>query len=106
MLNAARYKLKGLANQNFTSFVLNYNCWSCQKKLTEKESRGFFCPCERDIILPVNVKNTYYDLFEIQPEYDINKKELTKKFRALMRKLHPDLFTLKSDVSLYQFKVK
>lgn len=103
MLNAIRYRFKDLSSQNLKLFILNYNCWSCKKELSDKESRSFFCPCEKDIILPVHEKNTYYDLFEILPEYDIDKKELTKKFRALMRKLHPDLYTLKSDVSFYEY---
>ncbi len=102
-MNAVRFRFKDLTSYNMKSFILNYNCWSCRKELSEKDSRGFFCPCEKDIILPLNEKNTYYDLFEIEPKYDIDKKELTKKFRALMRKLHPDLYTLKSDVSFYKF---
>ncbi|CAF0843446.1 unnamed protein product [Brachionus calyciflorus] len=78
--------------------LTNYNCWSCKKELTEKESKLQFCPCEINTILPVNNKINYFELFNINMEYNVDVKLLTKNFRQLMKKLHPDLFTLKSDL--------
>ena len=77
-----------------------YNCWSCDRLLSNKESRSFFCPCEKQKILPSNIAGTsYFDLFSIDSNYDIDKKTLTKNFRQLMRKLHPDLYTQSSEVN-------
>lgn len=104
MINALRHCYKNINNSNnLKLLILNYNCWSCKRELTDKESKKFFCPCEKDIILPVNEKNNYYDVFDLKHEYEIDKVELKKRFRALMKKLHPDLYTLKSDVSFVDF---
>lgn len=75
-----------------------YNCWSCKKPLNDLEIKSQFCPCDKNVILPVNNKMNYYEIFNIHTDFNIDKTELTKIFRQKMRKLHPDLFTLKSDV--------
>lgn len=74
------------------------NCWSCNRLLTEKQSKKFFCPCHLKKILPVNLSNNYFELFDLNVDYDVDKQKLKSKFRELMRQLHPDLFTLKSQV--------
>ena len=73
-------------------------CWSCGRSLTHNEVKSFFCPCPLKKILPVNPVNNYFDLFNLNSSYRIDKSELTKQFRKLMRTLHPDLYTLKSTV--------
>lgn len=89
------------ANQSTSSSA---SCWSCDNKLTEQETRAFFCPCATKVILPVNSENSYFDLFGLNVNYEVEKKDLVKKFRASMRQLHPDLFTLKSEVSwIFEF---
>jgi hypothetical protein len=80
--------------------VLKYNCWSCSKALSDTQCRSFFCPCEKKKILPVPIRNTsYFDLFGLKPEYNVDKEALTKNFRQLMRKLHPDLYHQSSEVT-------
>lgn len=79
----------------------NYNCWSCKKNLDELEARSQFCPCHKNVILPLNNKVNYFDIFNIDKQYRIDSTELTKTFRQKMRKLHPDLFTMKSDVIIF-----
>lgn len=81
-------------------------CWSCSKQLSESERKSFFCPCEKHVILPVNPTTNYFDMFDLKVEYPIEKKQMVKKFRDHMRKLHPDLFTMKPEVShLIMFKI-
>ena len=78
--------------------ILKYNCWSCNRKLSENEAKSFFCPCpEKKIYHPDYTKN-YFELFDIKPDYEIDKKDLARKFRNLMRKLHPDLFAQRGEV--------
>ena len=76
----------------------NSCCWSCGRSLTKNEAKSFFCPCPLRKILPVNPVNNYFDLFNLDLNYKVDKSELTKRFRQLMRTLHPDLYTLKSTV--------
>ncbi len=83
-----------------TVFSLSTHCWSCKRNLDENELKSCFCPCSRKQILPVNLKSTYFDLFHLNADYKIEKHQLTKLFRQLMRKLHPDLFTLESEVRI------
>ena len=80
------------------------SCWSCSRELTGQEAKAFFCPCKSKVILPVNQENNYFDLFDLKVNYEIEKKDLVKKFRTYMRKLHPDLFTLKSEVSFFSIQ--
>lgn len=79
--------------------IKNYNCWSCNRKLNEKEYKSPFCPCEK--ILPTNKNINYYELFNLDIDYNIDRANLTKRFRQLMRKLHPDLYTQDSEVFLF-----
>lgn len=82
--------------------ALNYNCWSCDRHLNENEFKLFFCPCSKSKILPpVNnwkLQRNYFEIFGLSVDFNLNKKELTKSFRKLMQKLHPDLFAQKDEV--------
>ncbi len=94
------FKSNGLAAKLFPlGRSVSQACWSCDRKISAIEAKNFFCPCERRILLPVNSAATYFDLLGVDANYTIIKKDLTHKFRQLMRRLHPDLFTLKSTVS-------
>lgn len=76
------------------------NCWSCKRLFDEKQSKGLLCPCSKAIIQPVNSKINYFELFNFPIEYKINQIELTRSFRNLMKLLHPDKFSNKSEVSI------
>ena len=73
-------------------------CWACDRVFNEHETKLFFCPCEHQKIQPVNKTLNYFELLDLKMSYKIDQIELTKKFRALMKKLHPDLFVQKSEV--------
>jgi molecular chaperone HscB len=87
-------------NANLVNFSqkYNYNCWSCNRLLTNEERREFFCPCDKKKILPVNISINYFDMFKLNKYYDVDIGLLTKNFRQLMRKLHPDIYTQSADV--------
>lgn len=90
-------------SKRFVQNKINYNCWSCTRLLTENEKKKFFCPCDSRVILPVHAERNFFHLFGIEIDYNVEESKLTKNFRNLMKKLHPDLFTLKSEVLLFDF---
>jgi hypothetical protein len=74
------------------------NCWLCKKEFNEYESKQVSCKCEKKIIQPVNKNVNYFELFDLPIKYHIDQNELTKSFRDMMKYLHPDKFTTKSEV--------
>ena len=72
------------------------SCWSCGRRLSETEAKSFFCSCKR--LLPVNRNNNYFSLFGMKPDFKLETRELTNRFRQLMRALHPDLYAQKSQI--------
>ncbi len=66
-------------------------CWSCQGVTTP----SLFCMiCH--VILPVAVDEDYFNLFAIQPTFDVDLIALEQHYRALQKKLHPDFFASRS----------
>jgi molecular chaperone HscB len=47
------------------------------------------------------LQRNYFEIFGLSVDFNLNKKELTKSFRQLMRKLHPDLFAHKNEVFFF-----
>lgn len=84
----------------FAPFKADYNCWSCSKHLNKYEQKQYFCPCERQVILPVDSskERNYFEMFNLQENFRLDGKALTNRFRQLIRKLHPDIFNTKSEV--------
>ncbi len=74
------------------------NCWSCKRLFDEKQSKKLVCPCSKEIIQPVNKNINYFELFDLPINFNIDQKVVTRSFRNLMRVLHPDKFTMKSEV--------
>ena len=73
-------------------------CWQCQRSIDRNESPSY-CPCEKHVLLPVRNEIDYFHLFNFPRSFEIDTKQLRQNFRNLMKYLHPDLFTNKSDVS-------
>jgi len=71
-------------------------CWSCNKFIKKQD---FFCgAC--NIVLPVveeKVQHTLFELFQIPEQFDLDLHHLSARFKQLQRKLHPDLFSRKSE---------
>lgn len=67
-------------------------CWSCSKG----SGGTFFCnTC--DVIQPPKKEKNYFELFESPITFDLDTSYLTKMYRNLQRKVHPDSFELKSE---------
>lgn len=98
-LNLSRLAFNPQSDFRFTCLA-KYNCWSCNRVLNKNEIKSQFCPCTEKKILPVNKNLNYFELFNMKIDYNLDKSTLTKNFRQLMRKLHPDLFTQKSEVHM------
>lgn len=100
--NAANYSLfdTHISRRMFsTSTVRLYSsgrkCWKCNKD-TSSSSELFFCECGV-VQAPIRDMN-YFSLFGIDITFDIDEQSLSRMHKDLQMKLHPDKFTLKSEV--------
>ena len=84
----------------YSSHLYATNCWSCKRLFDEKQSKKLVCPCAKEVIQPPRSNFNYFELFNLPEDFNINQKDLTRSFRDLMRVLHPDKFTTKSQVCL------
>lgn len=65
------------------------NCWNCGSA-----TAGHFCPNCKALQPPAA---DYFEFFGIPRHLAIDLKDLEKRFYALSRQLHPDLFSRKSE---------
>ena len=63
-------------------------CWNCGAAMP-----GRFCPACKALQPP---SSDYFEFFEIPRQLALDTADLEKRFYALSRKLHPDLFSRKS----------
>lgn len=63
-------------------------CWNCGVA-----APGRFCPECKTLQPPAS---DYFEFFELPRQLALDEKDLEKRFYALSRKLHPDLFSRKS----------
>eukprot|EP01132_Coremiostelium_polycephalum_P001253 gene1253-1580_t len=69
-------------------------CWSC--KVTIGPDKKFFCPlCNTVQPPPIDNLDIFY-LFDMEPTFLIDLKDLSHRFKNLQKKLHPDLYLSKS----------
>lgn len=64
-------------------------CWQCGQPAV-----GLFCEICRALQPP---PSDYYSLFGLESKLTLDSADLEKRFYALSRRLHPDLFTRKSE---------
>jgi molecular chaperone HscB len=62
-------------------------CWNCQ---TERHGKPFCPSCGR--INPPVPCATHYDVFGLEPTYEVCVPELERQYRELSMRLHPDRF--------------
>lgn len=93
--------------QGYSLGRAHYNCWSCSKHLNKFEQKQYFCPCEKQVILPVDSSKdrNFFEMFNLKENFKLDDKVLTNKFRQLIRKLHPDIFNTKSEVSQSRIEI-
>lgn len=73
-------------------------CWKCGRT-TEKQEL-FFCECG---VVQSVAEVDYFRLFGIEQTFDIDANDLSVRLKELQKILHPDKYTLKSEVLVVQF---
>ncbi|KAK8793479.1 hypothetical protein WA158_004838 [Blastocystis sp. Blastoise] len=71
-------------------------CWNCA---SFNDCNDRFCHKCKKILPFIEVSSSpsdYFKMFNLEPKYDIDMKVLLESFHNLQRKLHPDLFSQKS----------
>ncbi|MDQ1469874.1 MAG: molecular chaperone HscB [Bryobacterales bacterium] len=68
-------------------------CWNCGGGAPGAEASGRFCTACKALQPPAT---DYFEFFELPRQLVLDPKDLEKRFYALSRQLHPDLFSRKS----------
>lgn len=74
-------------------------CWKCGDMINLNQD--LFCNSCEVVQKPSDDVN-YFEILSVEKQFDLDAKELTKKFRLLQMQLHPDRFTQKSEVSTFR----
>ncbi|KAJ7570330.1 hypothetical protein O6H91_01G115600 [Diphasiastrum complanatum] len=81
-------------SSNLEGDVEGEKCWSCGSNAPP----GAFLLCPScNAVQPLNPTVDYFEIFNMAKVYDLDLKELEKRYKGLQKKLHPDLFGLKSE---------
>ncbi|XP_024525299.1 uncharacterized protein LOC9660494 isoform X2 [Selaginella moellendorffii] len=68
-------------------------CWSCGA--AAQAVVFMLCPACK-IIQPANRLVNFFDIFDLKKEFELDTGELEKRYKNLQKKLHPDLYSMKS----------
>lgn len=90
----SRSPMKLMFSPLSSSKLLNTLCWKCNSAV---EKGLLFCDKCFVIQRPSNEGN-FFQLFGLKNVYDVDDLALSKKFRELQKVLHPDKFSLHSQV--------
>lgn len=77
---------------------VEHKCWKCGK-VSLVEKGVFFCEC--GIIQKPTEDLNLFAVLDIEESFQIDTEKLTRKYKLLQGKLHPDRFTLKSEVIFF-----
>jgi len=72
---------------------MSSQCYNC-KETTANDA--LFCP-SCNVIQPPSTNN-FFNAFALKEQFELNLDELEQAYLELQTKLHPDLFTTKSDI--------
>lgn len=76
--------------------VQTRTCWRCQAAVPRS---ALFCPCTSPPTLqPVDHSSTFFELLGVSPGVRLEPATLDKSFKALQRRLHPDLYAQRPSV--------
>ena len=87
-------KQRSLPHANYAT-TFSQHCWKCKETLIPERDQ-YFCIC--GIIQPPHPERSYFRVFGLEEDFDIDTKALNLSFRRLQSKLHPDKFEQKSQV--------
>ncbi|XP_071526352.1 co-chaperone protein HscB homolog isoform X1 [Panulirus ornatus] len=85
--NSVLFPMKFCSNSDFDM------CWSCETKLL---SYTPFCDTCK-ILQPLNHHLNYFELLGIEKAFNLDTKSLTRTFRKLQSRFHPDKFSLRTE---------
>lgn len=92
-VNIRYNKFKGHSYATYDTF----KCWNCQTILDIRPC--LFCKSCSIIQSPEDQNLNYFELFNINVQYDIDTAILTSNFRKLQNLMHPDRFSNKTEVN-------
>lgn len=79
--------------------VTKNRCWKCNAVVIERDLVCMSCGSVQEPKQNLN----HFEIFKETPQFDIDTRNLTVKFRRLQTLLHPDKFATRSEVSCYFF---
>jgi len=69
-------------------------CWACAKEAPD----GPFLVCRScKSVQPLDSSVNYFQIFNLEPGYDVSTNDLERKYKDWQKKLHPDLFQCNSE---------
>ncbi|ESO89641.1 hypothetical protein LOTGIDRAFT_96796, partial [Lottia gigantea] len=69
-------------------------CWKCGRQMTDP-AELFYCKC--GIVQKPASNLTYFQLFGLNEDFDVDLKPLSEKYIELQKQLHPDKFSQASE---------
>jgi len=74
----------------------NTNCWQCN---TQVDLPQFTCPKCGTVLDPeYTIKQlNHFEVFDLEPKFEVDTQELSKSFKKLQFLLHPDKFATKDE---------
>lgn len=66
-------------------------CWKCEEDV---QNSDLFCSKCKFIQKPSDTKN-YFNVFNLEQNFDVNIKKLRDSYRKMQSLLHPDKFSIK-----------
>eukprot|EP00128_Syssomonas_multiformis_P014927 Colp12_sorted_trinity150504_noHs@21425 len=88
--NYAIARFQGFRRPYTTVMEEKGHCWACKEEL----NRHLICPKCSSIQAP-DLEISYFDIFELPVNFDIDARELEKSFKNLQWQLHPDKVSFK-----------
>jgi hypothetical protein len=93
---------------HYTSLCFK-NCWKCGTATAYKIKCA---KTECGVLQPLSKGTTYYDVLlslkgpaepqSIEPIFDIDMSKVKRKFLEIQQSVHPDTFSLKSEVGIFK----
>ncbi|XP_045216916.2 iron-sulfur cluster co-chaperone protein HscB-like [Mercenaria mercenaria] len=83
--------------RNFSSLHKDRKCWKCGSP-TDEEKELFFCNC--GVVQSVPEDLTYFKVMNCEEKFDIDTNSLSRLYKDLQRKLHPDKYSQRSKEEL------
>jgi len=80
--------------RGIATVVPTNSCWKCGKMLNGGKEL-FFCEC--GVIQPPSREGNYFEIMDVDTDFEVDTKKLHNKYRHLQSFLHPDKFSQKSD---------